>query len=216
MKNIASNNTAFDIVKAGSEKPFIRRALQQAMQQNASAALWRLPGERTIRLLINISGIEKLSDHSYEEREPGFMMASYQGDDYYLKADLFWDDDSNRIAIRESLKNRDKVVEFIENIHGQETDSPLSLHVVDSSSIPIDKEGYISLVQKAVEGIEKGLFQKVVPARCTKRPVADGDTILKAFFNLAESYPNAFVSLVSSPDTGTWLGASPELLVSTE
>ncbi len=38
--------------------------------------------------------------------------------------------------------------------------------------------------------------------------------LLKTFYRFCEKHPNAFVSLVSSHEVGTWLGASPELLVS--
>src|SRR5690606_33158121 len=36
---------------------------------------------------------------------------------------------------------------------------------------------------------------------------------IEAFQQLAKAYPNAFISLVSIKDVGTWLGASPEILV---
>jgi isochorismate synthase len=41
-------------------------------------------------------------------------------------------------------------------------------------------------------------------------------TVVKAYEKMLVSYPNAFVSLVSLPQTGTWMGASPEILVSVD
>jgi isochorismate synthase len=37
-----------------------------------------------------------------------------------------------------------------------------------------------------------------------------------AFLELSNAYPNAFISLITSPVTGNWLGASPEILISLE
>jgi isochorismate synthase len=37
--------------------------------------------------------------------------------------------------------------------------------------------------------------------------------LVNAFENMAKKYPNTFVSLVSTPEHGTWMGASPELLM---
>lgn len=38
----------------------------------------------------------------------------------------------------------------------------------------------------------------------------------ETFGNLCESYPNAFVFMFSTPETGTWIGATPELLLREE
>ena len=71
------------------------------------------------------------------------------------------------------------------------------------------------MVAQAVEAIEQGAFKKVVPSRHTLVPLPEGFDVAAAFQRFCEAYPAAFVSVFSIPDIGTWMGASPELLVST-
>jgi isochorismate synthase len=53
---------------------------------------------------------------------------------------------------------------------------------------------------------------KVVSSRAARRPLPAGFDPLAAFQELSQRYERAFVSLVSVPGVGTWLGASPEVL----
>jgi isochorismate synthase len=69
-------------------------------------------------------------------------------------------------------------------------------------------------VKKCLAGITEGLFEKAVPSRSQSFQLPKGFDPLSTFDRLCETYPNAFVSLVSTTETGTWLGATPELLVS--
>ena len=60
--------------------------------------------------------------------------------------------------------------------------------------------------------IEAREVVKVVSSRAARRPLPAGFDPLAAFAELSAKYPRAFVSLVSVPGVGTWLGASPEVL----
>lgn len=59
--------------------------------------------------------------------------------------------------------------------------------------------------------IQKAIYSRV---KNIERPV--GFDMVKAFETLCESYPQAFVYLISTEYTGTWLGATPETLISGE
>jgi len=59
--------------------------------------------------------------------------------------------------------------------------------------------------------IQKAIFSRV---KNIEKPV--GFDMIKAFDVLCEEYPEAFVYLISTEKTGTWLGATPETLVSGE
>ena len=64
-----------------------------------------------------------------------------------------------------------------------------------------------------LKGIEEMKLDKAVFSRVKKIPFYKNAKQL--FFRLAELYPDAFVYLVSSPKFGTWIGATPEYLLST-
>lgn len=73
------------------------------------------------------------------------------------------------------------------------------------------REPYLNLVSKAKSEIQSGAFQKLVLAN---RHLHSGpDSPIDLFEKLEENYPGAFVYLLSSPKTGTWIGASPEPLL---
>jgi isochorismate synthase len=71
---------------------------------------------------------------------------------------------------------------------------------------------YRQLVRQGVAAIEAKAVVKVVSSRAARRPLPAGFDPLVAFWELCQKYERAFVSLVSVPGVGTWLGASPEVL----
>lgn len=78
------------------------------------------------------------------------------------------------------------------------------------SELPISKKKHLALVEKGIEAIEKGAFEKVVLSRkievdCTKSPI-------KLFRELLDVYQKAFCYLWYHPEVGVWLGATPETL----
>lgn len=66
---------------------------------------------------------------------------------------------------------------------------------------------------KAIQQAEdNGIISKGVACR---RKIQTGEVNVKAtFMNLCELYPNAYIYLFHTPLTGTWIGASPERLLS--
>lgn len=66
-------------------------------------------------------------------------------------------------------------------------------------------------VSGALEAIDSGVFQKVVLSRSEFWESTSAPELL--FRSKCEAYPNAFVYLFSHPQSGVWLGATPELLL---
>lgn len=74
-------------------------------------------------------------------------------------------------------------------------------------------EKYVSAIQEAQLLMDVGELKKVVLSRIAWKDYTNSKDIIQIYLGLCEKYPNAFVSLISSPIYGTWLGASPELLL---
>ncbi|MBZ9630491.1 chorismate-binding protein [Salegentibacter sp. LM13S] len=70
------------------------------------------------------------------------------------------------------------------------------------------------LVEKGIEAIAKGEFKKVVLSR--KESVQTQLEALGIFKNLLKKYDTAFVYFWFHPQTGIWLGATPETLLNVE
>ena len=84
-----------------------------------------------------------------------------------------------------------------------------------SVSSSVDQD-YIDLVNKGRKGIVDGQFEKIVPSRSRRVSLPNEFDLVTAFRNLGQLYPLAMVSVFSSPLSGTWMGATPELLVSVD
>ncbi|MDE7403091.1 MAG: chorismate-binding protein, partial [Muribaculaceae bacterium] len=66
-------------------------------------------------------------------------------------------------------------------------------------------------LEEILRQIENGIISKCIAATVL---IEHGDFDLKSCFNrLCEAYPSAFVFAFSTSITGTWIGASPELLL---
>lgn len=71
---------------------------------------------------------------------------------------------------------------------------------------------HISYIGKITNAIGSGMLDKCVATRVI---VNEGEiNVANIFLKLCESYKEAFVFFFHTPLTGTWLGASPELLLS--
>jgi len=74
-----------------------------------------------------------------------------------------------------------------------------------------EKADYIKLIAKALEVINEGELDKVVISR--KIEIKDEVSLLYLFQNLLNNYPKAFCYLWHHPKVGTWIGATPEILI---
>ena len=58
-----------------------------------------------------------------------------------------------------------------------------------------------------------GTFQKIVLARCADEPQTEALSPEALFMRACERYPRMFIALVSMPRSGTWMMATPEILL---
>jgi len=77
-----------------------------------------------------------------------------------------------------------------------------------------EMEFHLNLVQKGVQQIKNGKFEKVVLSR--KLKVDCLESPIKIFERLISTYPSAFCYLWYHPKIGMWLGATPEILLRVE
>lgn len=61
--------------------------------------------------------------------------------------------------------------------------------------------------------ILQGDFSKIVLARMSEVALAEQVDVADLFFRACHCYPQVFVALVSAPQCGTWLTATPEILL---
>lgn len=120
--------------------------------------------------------------------ESGFVMASFDGE--------------KQILIPES-KSEINVVDFVFEANSS------NHFVLDNKK---GKETFENLVQKGIDAIENGSFQKVVLSRKEIVTIENLDFAV-IFERLLQSYPTAFKYCWFHPKVGMWIGATPEQLL---
>jgi isochorismate synthase len=76
----------------------------------------------------------------------------------------------------------------------------------------ISEKEYLYTAKKLISTIKKMGLLKVVFSRVMSIPFDESKTE-KLYEELMANYPDAFVYCISDPELGTWLGATPELLL---
>lgn len=74
---------------------------------------------------------------------------------------------------------------------------------------------HFKLVEKGIQAIHDGRFEKIVLSRVERVPISEENPI-DIFKTLLDTYPAAYVYIWYHPQIGLWLGATPETLLKTE
>jgi isochorismate synthase len=185
----------------------VRKILAHSVNLGKSVALWRLPETDCTHVLTCEKPIA-LADVALEELPAGFLVGAF---DPILDKQFF----PSEFLLRQD-KDTLQVVQAPPSINWNvPEETPLRWHVRKGSKVlNTTSVDFLQNVEQALHAIEAGWLEKVVPSRIKEVELNPNLDLIQLFHSLAERYPHALISLVSSPATGTWLGATPELLVS--
>jgi len=78
-----------------------------------------------------------------------------------------------------------------------------------------NKPEYEELIRKTIKNIRNSTIRKIVISRM-KIVESQNFNLLKSYKNLLDNHPGALVYLWQNPGEETWMGATPELLLSTK
>ncbi len=191
-------------VRRVNDIDFLSGILPDWCEQRTSFALWRLPNTTTLHVLAT-DRPTVIREANLEESPAGFLFAPFDpsGDKFFLPADEHHTFEKGELswssAPREIKEPRPQAQMFY----------PAPDRIVKTA----DADNYTQLVEQCIEEIAAGNFEKLVPSRCRKIDLPESFNLLEAFQSLCSQYPQAMVSVVSSPALGTWMGATPEMLV---
>lgn len=222
-----SQKTGIEVFEGHKAETLFKSIAGVAVTSNYSFALWKNPVSEEINCLVDISPEPKWCRPEIESMNPGFIFSPFQNNDnervLFLEADMHfrWKPGS-RWHLNDGMnyeKSR-KADEFLERVHQaiRENDLFQPACFTVPGSIPRDsgKAHYIQMIRNSISAIKSGTFDKVVPSRRKIIKFRKPADPVHAFLSIGRTYPNSFVSLTSTPVTGTWIGASPEVLISVE
>jgi len=163
-------------------------------------AFYRLPHSAEIKVVAQKSPVVRKvfpgAAHIYEQ---GFLMAPFVENQYapkiFIQPDVYTSSDK-----LPPLHFALQILEYTED-------------KLKAKKRFADKNQFKKSIRQIRSKIRAGWYKKIVAARVVKQSKPENFDEVLFFETLCKKYPNAFVSLVSTQEHGTWIGASPEVLL---
>lgn len=201
----------------------LKLLLNTGISSGGSFAIWRKPKSRKLEYVLDeINEPEKVS-MNLEELAPGFIVHPFADQEdkkaWFIRASkyLFLNLDH---PIEEDhfpnwiLNSGEKMGNKKLDSHHFQLKSPDDLS--EKRKIGEEKEHFIHLVKLGIQAISEGKLEKVVPSRTKTIPLSEEFDLSKSLLSMLKAYPNSFVNFFHIPKVGTWVGASPEILIETK
>lgn len=180
------------------------KTIDELIRQNRSFAIWRVPGEKEVRFRMQSSGsacllnnIEALNERS------GFVIAPFRVSEKHPI-----------VLIQPDCFELPSLSAITGDFLCEEQQFPL-----DETKVSCEEEEwklYTHCFQLFTQPLLKGIQDKLVLSR--KKVIAKAESFSPgaAFGAAVERYVRSYVYLCHTPQTGTWMGGTPEILLSGE
>ena len=165
--------------------------LEDHIHKNLACVAYRKPDENVIKAFLQK---DKQSHKTTDFSESGFVFSDFCGSESLLIPKDQSDVISTEYEPEHSLK---ETLEYVPEITNSR-----------------EQKKHEELVAKVIAEIKMGNMKKVVLARKEQSP--SQLSALSIFKNLLQHYPKAFCYVWSHPESGLWIGATPETLVKVE
>ena len=169
-------------------------------------AIYRLPHEDHATLIRQTDGEPAvyLSCTELNGRR-GFVMAPFQISEkqpiLLIRPDIV-----ETILVESGERKEKRDMSAAENIIAEYSHSSFHLPLSSKYTYAIDFANFHSQ-------LVSGAFRKIVLARCADEETPDSIPPLQLFHRACILYPRMFIALVSTPKSGCWLTATPEILL---
>jgi len=171
--------------------------------QELSFSIFRLPKENTMTLVVQQEGTpEYLLNFSELNGKEGFIIAPFENSEstpfVLLHPDIV-------------VENEKEILFYLGKVNARPASQscPKDEFVRADASLTYQKS--FELFQTA---LRSNVCEKIVLSRTLEKPKPKGFSAGNTFKAACDNYPEAFVYLCYTPMTGTWLGSSPELILS--
>lgn len=199
----------------------LESVLTSAFKNGLPVALWRLPNTSTYHLIVGLH-LKQLKRPNLEELSKGFIISPFLISStqtiQYIPADFHFEfsaENTEKITLNKSALLSGNITEkedFLNRLNTEQTTEQY-FYKNELNAGSISQSKFIKIVNEAIKKLALNEFKKVVLSRFKKEPYKKGFSLINSFLQLSEKYSHAFISLTSSAETGTWLGATPETLV---
>ena len=173
-----------------------------------SFAIYRLPWTDTPILVMQYGGENHVFANLKElNGEKGFVISPFR-----------FTEDHPGVIIRPDVtaSGWDEITEKISNVVIEERPSDHTTSSEISQTEPDLKKTYIETFSRFIGPLKNKTFSKLVLSRNAGYTLSDNFSPLEAFITACNSYPRMMISLSHTPVSGTWIGSTPEIILSGE
>lgn len=198
---------------------YIQQFLDRLTRSRISFALYRLPWTDECHFVIQTSGeVEQPTNIQELNGKKGFVMAPFRQSEQHplvlIRPDVTaydWDEITDALISLE--------VPADETTHPSATDETMTSPTTTDKLAPIlskgtEKRRYKKTFGRFILPLQEKRFQKLVLSRYSTQPLADDFSPLGAFVRACNNYPRMLIYLCHIPVSGTWIGSTPEILLS--
>lgn len=203
----------------------VKAVYHAAIANQLPVAVWRQPSTNVINAIVDLSRQPQPAPLDFHDTTPTFVFSPFVKENnsatLRLHADLYLSSDGLQLNETASTNTR-KVENYrrfewtYQSLLARELLVRPSWYTlpfaIQRNALATEAE-FCALVESAIDFIQATQIRKVVVSRMTETTLPVNFDPVSMFEQLCNRYPHAFISLVAIPDVGTWIGASPELLL---
>jgi isochorismate synthase len=212
-----------EVGKAISLEEVLDVFLGEGLASGGSFALWRKPNSSQLAYIQDFSQSPRRVSLQLEDLPAGFIVHPF-ADQADKKAFFIQGDRYEKLSL-ESPLNQEDLPQWIqasrESLPTPELKRRIAsllgnLSALSNAGDSQNKEHFLQVVAKGIQAIEAGTLEKIVGARTKMISLPTEFDLGKTLAKLLSSYPHSFVNFFHLPGIGTWMGASPEVLIETK
>ena len=212
-----------EVGKAISLEEVLDVFLGEGLASGGSFALWRKPNSSQLAYIQDFSQSPRRVSLQLEDLPAGFIVHPF-ADQEDKKAFFIQGDRYEKLSLDNSL-NQEDLPQWIQasrdSLPATELKKRIAAHLgmlpqQANAAAGQEKTHFLQLVAKGIQAIEAGRLEKIVAARTKLIPLPAAFDLGKTLAKLLSSYPHSFVNFFHLPGIGTWMGASPEVLIETK
>ena len=212
-----------EVGKAISLEEVLDVFLGEGLASGGSFALWRKPNSSQLAYIQDFSQSPRRVSLQLEDLPAGFIVHPF-ADQADKKAFFIQGDRYEKLSLDSPL-NQEDLPQWIQasrkSIPTPELKRRIAsllgnLSALSNAGDSQNKEHFLQVVAKGIQAIEAGTLEKIVAARTKMIPLPTEFDLGKTLAKLLSSYPHSFVNFFHLPGIGTWMGASPEVLIETK
>ena len=212
-----------EVGKAISLEEVLDVFLGEGLASGGSFALWRKPNSSQLAYIQDFSQSPRRVSLQLEDLPAGFIVHPF-ADQEDKKAFFIQGDRYEKLSLDNSL-NQEDLPHWMQASRDSLPTAELKKRIAallgklsphsNAGGSP-EKAHFLHLVAKGIQAIEAGALEKIVAARTKMIPLPTEFDLGKTLAKLLSSYPHSFVNFFHLPGIGTWMGASPEVLIETK